>query len=245
MIENSKVGVLIPLTWDDNKWECGEEFIRSRPKYKLLKDYFQAQEKIIFGHKKYPLNELSSKDHPEQGSNASLIYPIVELPSKKPMPDRSGSSSTSGAYFGYSRMISQILSEVDYFYWNSDDFKAVFFVSTKTVQYIVGFYLYPEIDWGFSHLAKHEVYKTFTYGNIAAYAEDIVRFDNYLPIRNVTKLSSTIKELKESNHAYIDNIGITTILDEAIKLNPEQKDLKLAAERLKKDISKSSKKSKT
>ena len=244
MIDTSKVGVLIPLTWDDNKWDCGEEFIRSRPKYKLLKDYFQAQEKIIFGHKKYPLNELSSKDHPEQGSNASLIYPIVELPSKKPMPDRSGSSATSGTYVGYSRMISQILSEVDYFYWNSDDFKAVFFVSTKTVQYIVGFYLYPDIDWGFSHLAKHEVYKTFTYGNIAAYAEDIVRFDNYLPINNIKKFSSIHKELKKSNYAYTDNDGILAILDEAIKLNPEQKDLKSAALRLKKDISKSSKKSK-
>ena len=244
MIDTSKVGVLIPLTWDDNKWDCGEEFIRSRPKYKLLKDYFQAQEKIIFGHKKYPLNELSSKDHPEQGSNASLIYPIVELPSKKPMPDRSGSSATSGTYVGYSRMISQILSEVDYFYWNSDDFKAVFFVSTKTVQYIVGFYLYPDIDWGFSHLAKHEVYKTFTYGNIAAYAEDIVRFDNYLPINNIKKFSSIHKELKKSNYAYTDNDGILAILDEAIKLNPDQKDLKSAAIRLKKDISKSLKKSK-
>jgi len=244
MIDNSKVGVLIPLTWDDNKWEGGEEFIRSHPKYKLLKDYFQAQEKITFGHKKYPLNELSSKDHPEQDSNASLIYPIVELPSKTPVPDRSGRSSTSGAYVGYSRMISQKLTEGDYFYWNSDDFKAVFFVSTKTVQYIVGFYLYPEIDWGLSRRATHDVYNTFTYGNIAAYAEDIVRFDNYLQISNIQQFSSIYKLLKKNKYAFTDSNGILTILDEAIKLNPDQKDLKSAAVRLKKDISKSSKKSK-
>ncbi|MCX6280485.1 MAG: hypothetical protein NTU51_00805 [Bacteroidetes bacterium] len=229
MIDNSRVAVLIPLTWDENKWECGEEFIRSRPQYKLLKDYFQGQEKIIFGHKKYPLEGKFPADQ--------HVFPPSELP-----PDP---TLLEGTYVGYSRMISQMLDKGEDFYWNSDDFKAVFFVSTKTETYIVGFYLFPMIDWGHARRAKHEVYNYFTFGNIRSKGEDIVRFDNYLQISNIQQFSSIYKLLKKNKYAYTDSDGILTILEEAIKLNPDQKDLKSAAIRLKKNISKSVKGSKT
>ena len=229
MIDNSKVGILITLTWDDNKWECGEEFIRSRPQYKLLKHYFQGQEKIIFGHKKYPLEGKFPADH--------FVYPPSDLP-----PDP---TLLEGTYVGYSRMIHQIFKTDSYFELFSDDFKIVFFVSSNVETYIVGFYLFPMIDWTHGRRAKHEIYKSFCYGNIRARGENIVRFDNYLPINKIKMFTSIHKELKKNNYAYTDNDGILTILDEAIKLNPDQEDLKSAAIRLKKDISKSSKKSKT
>lgn len=215
MINKINVSVLIPLTWDDNKWECGEEFIRSHPHYELLKDYFQAQEKIIFGHKKYPL----------EGK-----FPIDALPPSEVPPDMSG---IEGTYVGYSRMIRQILPFDNYFYANAYDFTSIVFVSTKTETFIVGFYLFPAISYSHNRLAKHKIYKSFTFGNIRSKGEDIVRLENYLPIDN----TSIHKELKEKNYAYIENNGLLTILDEVIKLNPEQKDLKSVVSRFKKTLS--------
>jgi len=46
MKENSKVGVLIPLTWDEGKWEDGESFTLERSQFRFVKDYLITQEKI-------------------------------------------------------------------------------------------------------------------------------------------------------------------------------------------------------
>jgi hypothetical protein len=201
MKQISNPGVLIPLTWDDNKWEGGEDLDLDHSQFRYIKDFLKTQEKITFGHKKYPLE-------------------------------------SDGTYVGYSRMITRLLKIDEYFELNSNDFKVVFFVSSNNKKtYVIGFYNSPQIDWSHGRRVKNEIYNTFTFGNIRSKGIDIVRFDNYLPISNGRMFSTISKELKEKDYAYVSSENILTILDEGIKINPDQEDLLLASSRLRKGIS--------
>jgi len=186
MKNESSVGVIIPLSWDNNKWEQGETFNHNQSK-SLIRDYLFTQEKITFGNHKYPLED-------------------------------------DGTYIGYSRMITKMLKRDDEFYWN--DYEIIFFVSSFKIRYIIGLYLHPQVDWSFGRKRKHEVFNSFTFTNIKARSENIVRFENFVPIRSDGRFVSIFKNLKTTDYAYLGKSDIHEILDEAIHRNPNQNELK-------------------
>jgi hypothetical protein len=86
--------------------------------------------------------------------------------------------------------------------------------------------LHPQVDWSFGRKRKHEVFNFFTFTNIKAKSENIVRFENFIPIRNDGRFVSIFKALKTKDYAYLSESDIHEILDEAIHRNPNQLELK-------------------
>jgi 5-methylcytosine-specific restriction protein A len=217
MGQTANTGVLIPLSWDETKWEGMTDANLSNYRFAYIRDYLNACERLTFGHKKFPLE-------------------------------------SDGYYIGYCKVIFQLMFLDETFcnacsgkfikskgvFRSNTDFKIIYFGSFNSElkeTYIVGFYAFPDIDWSTGRKANHKIFKSFSLGNIRAKSEDIVRFDNYLPL-NGRNFSSMLKELKGKDRAYLTSENILTILDEAIKINPKQLDLKTAVGKLKKELKK-------
>lgn len=186
--DDSRFGVIIPLSWDSNNWEGGEDINRRVPD-NLIRDYLFKQEQITFGNNKYPLED-------------------------------------DGTFLGYSRMITKLLKWDDTFYWHSNDFKIVFFISVFKIRYIIGFYYQPEIDWSFGRKKKSDVYQMYTFTNIRSKKEDIVRFGNYIPLRANGQFRVLQNVLKKREYAYITREDVISIFEKAIQINPNQNELK-------------------
>jgi 5-methylcytosine-specific restriction enzyme A len=214
MVQTANSGVLIPLSWDETKWEGMTDPNLSNYRFSYIRDYLNACERMTFGHKIFPLEN--------DGYYIGYCQEIFRLM----FLDETFYNASSGEF-------------VDGYFISHTDFKIIFFGSFNPEikeTYIVGFYAFPDIDWSKDRKVNLKIYKSFSFGNIRAKPEDIVRFENYLSL-NGRVFSSMLKELKGKDRAYLTTENILTILDEAIKINPKQLDLKTAVRKLKKELS--------
>lgn len=218
MKKKDNVGALISLSWDENKWEGYTDLELTNYPFAYIRDYLNACERLTFGHKKYPLAYDG-----EYAGYCRKIYQLMLL-------DEIFDSACNGEF-------------VDGVFITHTDFKIIFFGSLNPNDketYIVGFYAHPTIDWSIGR-SGHKVYKSFGFSNIMSKVENIVRFDNYIPVKREandtnTKYPLSLKVNKDGL-LYLNHNDIQKILDMAIKLNPDQEDLVSAYPRLKSDIS--------
>jgi hypothetical protein len=143
-----------------------------------------------------------------------------------------------GTYIGYTPMFNRLPS-----YEGCKNVKVVFFKSNdwKTnTNYIVGMYAFPEIDEVFNREAEDPMFEDYDWGNVKSKKDNIVRFENYLPIKNETlhidRFLPLDKKIGQQGFNYLHSDNVLRILDGARKLNPTQGDLLFVSSRLKKII---------
>jgi 5-methylcytosine-specific restriction enzyme A len=144
--------------------------------------------------------------------------------------------SKNGWYIGYSPMFNRLPS-----YEGSKDVKVVFFKSHNwhdNQNYIVGMYAFPEIDLEIKRKTKHELFKEYHWGNIQSMTDNIVRFNNFLPISNerlnIDRFLPYTKKLGQQGFNYLHSDNVLRILDKAKEMNPSQRDFQIVSSRIKK-----------
>ena len=147
-------------------------------------------------------------------------------------------SEPDGTYIAYTPMFNRLPS-----YEGCKNVKVVFFKSNDwntNQNYIVGMYAFPEIEDEMYREAEHELFEEYDWGNVKSKADNIVRFDKYLPISNETLNSDRFlppnKKLGQQGFNYLHSDNVLRILDRARDINPKQNDLLVVSSRLKKLI---------
>lgn len=132
-----------------------------------------------------------------------------------------------GYYIGYTPLFNSPPSNK-----HSKNVKIVFFLSTdyknKNKRFIVGFYAYPVFGDTYTKKSLNIKYEKYNYGNIKAYPENIVLFENPIEVsNNIVKEYNFIsnKKIGKQGFNYLDSINVINILEEAFRLN--QNDNKL------------------
>lgn len=102
------------------------------------------------------------------------------------------------------------------------------------VKYVIGFYGFPifgEVE-RYTREANHVKFKSqfYNHGNIKSFVQDIVYFDNYLPITDESlqklKILPEGKIISYRGFNYLDSNNAKNLLKKAIELNPENQKLK-------------------
>ena len=157
-----------------------------------------------------------------------------------------------GTYLGYSRMIKDLL------FFKGDimkkiDFKIIFFVANNPVEeetFVVGFYAFPNLFWSMPRRASNKLYKTYTFSNISSKVENIVQFENYLPVGKEYKLSKKPHYFpwggdeyhlsgnhEKEGYLFLNQLDVENILEKVIDLNPGQEELTTSYQRIKDELS--------
>lgn len=132
-----------------------------------------------------------------------------------------------GTFIAYTPMFNRLPSKtaskyVDIIYFRSMNYK------TKQ-NAIVGFYAFPTIK-NVDRLAKHKLYKQYSWGNVAALPENIILFNSFIEISNEIIIKEKYlpegKMLGQQGFNYLHMGNVVNILTKALELNPKNKKLK-------------------
>lgn len=134
-----------------------------------------------------------------------------------------------GYYIGYTPMFNR-LPDLE----NSKYVEIVFFVSSdyknSNKKSIIGFYGFPIIGNWFARTSNHEMYKKYDGGNIKAYKENIIYFNNPIVINNENVLTNNFlpngKKISQQGFNYLNSDNVYNLIVTALKLNPNNKKLK-------------------
>ena len=114
----------------------------------------------------------------------------------------------------------------------TDEVEIVFFRSLNyhlSKNYIIGYYAHPFIE-EYPRNAIHKSYEKYDWGNVAAYPEDILLFENPIEISNEIVIRENYiphgKKLGQRGFNYLTKQNVLKILDKATLLNPDIKQIK-------------------
>lgn len=134
-----------------------------------------------------------------------------------------------GYYIGYTPMFNRP-PDVN----NSRNVQVVFFTSSdyknSNRKTIIGFYGFPVFGKWFTRNSKHELYKTYDSGNIKAFPEDIIYFQNPIVINNEIVQTNNLlpegKKISQQGFNYLNSDNVYNLIKLALSLNPSNKKLK-------------------
>lgn len=138
-------------------------------------------------------------------------------------------NESDGYYFGFSSSFNKLPDRK-----KSEKVQIVFFASSdyndSNRKKIIGFYGRPIIDTLFNRKAKHEYYEKYTYANVKAHKNNIIYFNNPIPIDNEIvqsqKLLPKNTKISYQSFNYLNSNNVSNIILHALKLNPDNSKLK-------------------
>ena len=134
-----------------------------------------------------------------------------------------------GYYIGYTPMFNRPPDVI-----NSRNVQLVFFTSSDyknaNRKTIIGFYGFPIFgDW-FKRTSIHELYGTYDSGNIKAFPEDIIYFQNPIVINNEIVQNNNLlpdgKKISQQGFNYLNSDNVYNLIKLALSLNPDNDKLK-------------------
>lgn len=138
-------------------------------------------------------------------------------------------SEKDGYYIGYTPMFSRPPTLT-----NSSNVQIVFFTSSdyknSNRKTLIGFYGFPIFGNWFERKAKHPIYKAYDSGNIKAFPDDIIYFDNPILISNdIVKKNNFLpedKKISQQGFNYLNSKNVYNLIRYALILNPKNDKLK-------------------
>jgi len=133
-----------------------------------------------------------------------------------------------GYYIGYSPMLKRLRNTP-----NSRNVQVIFFISSdykNSNQKVIGFYGFPVFgDWFKRTKSKHQLYKKYDGGNIKAYPDDIIYFQNPIVINNEIVQSNNFlpegKKISQRGFNYLNSDNVYNLIKLALSLNPNNRKL--------------------
>lgn len=134
-----------------------------------------------------------------------------------------------GYYIGYTPMFNRA-PDVE----NSKNVHIVFFISSdyrnSNRKAILGFYGFPDFGQWFTRTAEHPIYKTYNDGNIKAFPENIIYFENPIIVNNDSVQEHNLlpkgKKISQQGFNYLSSDNVYNLIATALQLNPVDKKLK-------------------
>lgn len=134
-----------------------------------------------------------------------------------------------GYYIGYTPMFNRPPALN-----NSRNVQIVFFTSSdyknSNRKTIIGFYGFPFFGEWFTRHSEHELYKIYDSGNIKAFPEDIIYFQNPIVINNDIVQSNNLlpegKKISQQGFNYLNSDNVYNLIKLALSLNPSNNKLK-------------------
>lgn len=162
----------------------------------------------------------SKYDHVRDYAEAheSLNFAFDTLPTEK-----------NDWFIGYSPILNRRLPKSEY------NIQILFLISTDHqnggTRYVVGVYGFPQFKFWFNRSPKlHPFYVKYDTGSFRSKVEDIVLFDNYLPINNLTVQHEGYlpegKQISQQGWNYLHSDNVENLLGYALSFNPENTALK-------------------
>ena len=138
-------------------------------------------------------------------------------------------SEEDGYYIGYTPMFNRPPDTE-----NSKNVNIVFFVSSdyrnSNRKTIIGFYGFPIFGEWFKRTAKHKLFRIYDDGNIKAFPENIIYFENPIVINNDNVHEKNLlpygKKISQQGFNYLNSDNVYNLIVLALKLNPKNKKLK-------------------
>lgn len=122
---------------------------------------------------------------------------------------------------------------------NSRNVQVVFFTSSDyknaNRKTIIGFYGSPVFGERFTRHSKHELYRTYDSGNIKAFPEDIIYFQNPIVINNEIVQTNNLlpggKKISQRGFNYLNSDNVYNLIKLALSLNANNNKLKNIVEK--------------
>lgn len=134
-----------------------------------------------------------------------------------------------GYYIGYTPMFNRPPDS-----YNSRNVQVVFFTSSdyknSNRKKIIGLYGFPIFGELFTRIAKHKLYKIYDSGNIKAFPDDIIYFQNPIVINNELVHTNNLlpegKKISQQGFNYLHSTNVYNLINLAQSLNPNNSKLK-------------------
>lgn len=139
-----------------------------------------------------------------------------------------------GYYIGYTPMFNRA-PDIK----NSRNVQVVFFTSSdyknSNRKTIIGFYGFPLFGEWFKRTPENKLYKKYDSGNIKAFPENIIFFQNPIVINNEIVQSNNLlpkgKKISQQGFNYLNSDNVYNLIKLALSLNAKNKKLKIFVEK--------------